>query len=175
MNYKRLFYGIDIDYHADHMLLIRKWRGWGVLGATLVAVVLVVFLFTVYFSSGDLNVKESTLLFSFACLVALSVYYAVANWINTTYISIGKSLIKINHEPLPWFGTKNILNPGIIGVTAKTEVTVTDGGRSTNHMVNMTLRNGVTFSLLEDLELEEHALYLEEEIKKYLGIEENSN
>jgi len=171
MNYKRLLYGIDIDYDADHMLITRKWLGWGVLGISLVAVILIVFLLTIFLSSGDLNTKQSMLLFLFSSGVVFFLYYALASWINTTRISISNSLIKINHEPLPWFGTKNILNPGVTRVSAEKQVTVTADGMSTNHLLNITLKDGVSFSLLQDLELMEHALYIEEEIKKYLGIE----
>lgn len=80
--------------------------------------------------------------------------------------------IEINHKPMPWFGSKRLAASDIVQLYAKEKISKNRNSTSVRYEVHVILKNNTNMKLLGGLENSAQALYIEQEIEKYLGIED---
>jgi hypothetical protein len=99
-------------------------------------------------------------------------YVAVAGLVNSTLVRIGMGEIEVSHSPLPWRGNRRIETAGIAQLYSK-EVSYRSRRRTTqSYEIHAATGDGRDIKLLSALETSEQALYLEQEIERYLGIKD---
>ena len=162
---------MDINHYDDYMHITRKWFGWSIIFMTVFAVVWNAFLFGFF-----INVpSEAGLAAKLFPLIHVTVgigisYYAVAGWLNKTNIYVSQHALEIQHKPLPWFGNKRLLVKDIKQLYSKEKISHSKNGTSVSYEVRVATNSGKDTKLLSGLETSEQALFIEQEIEKYLGI-----
>jgi len=97
-------------------------------------------------------------------------YTVLAGYLNKTVIAVSGRELSITHGPLPWRGNKQLKSSNITQVYCKERI---HPGRQPNctYEVQAILRGGAHEKLLSGLDESEQALYLEQEIERFLEIE----
>ncbi len=105
--------------------------------------------------------------------VGLFLLYSVAaGFLNTTVITIARDLLSVRHGPVPWRGNKEVRRGEIRQVYSKEVVHHGKHGRSFSYEVWVGMRSGKDIGLVDGLETSEEALFFEQEIEKYLRIDD---
>lgn len=100
-------------------------------------------------------------------------YTALAMVLNQTAIRVSPGLIDVRHGPLPWFGNRQI-DPSSLAQLYVAEK-VSRGRRSASVTYELRARTRLDRDepVVEGLERAEQALYLEQEIERYLAIKDS--
>ena len=96
-------------------------------------------------------------------------YYTLTKLVNATTISLTPNLLTIKHGPLPTWGNKTLDPTQIKQLFAKKEVKRRRKPTIT-YEVRLVPNKGRNQALVSNLDTPEQALFLEEEIERYLGI-----
>jgi hypothetical protein len=162
---------LGLYHRGSYIEIVRKWFGWHVIFLTAIVIFYAGFLFMSY-SKGPEGGNPMAFYFEFILQVAVGIglaYYAVAGWLNRTHILVGQGKIAIQHRPIHWLGNKKLNVSDIKQLYAKVVV----GGRSgisVTYEVHAATRSGRSIKLVTGLGNSEQAVYIEQEIEKYLNI-----
>jgi hypothetical protein len=162
---------LSLQRFPDYIHISRKWFGFQVIFMTVFAVFWNFFLVNFY-----ANMSENADIFArlFPLIhVAVGIgitYYVIAGWFNTSNVVVSKNTIEINHKPVPWFGNKKLKSTELKQLYAKEKVNRNNNGTTVTYEVHAVLNSGNNLKLLSGLETSEQALYIEQEIEKYLNI-----
>jgi len=153
--------------------IIRKWFGWQTVFLTAFAVFWNGFLFTWYSFALPSGLTTFTLfpLIHVAAGVGIT-YTALAGWLNTTRIGVDQGKISVRHGPLPWLGNKDLDGSMLKQLYSKEKISRGRSSSSTSYEVHAILSSGRNAKLVSGLESSEQALYIEQEIERYFGIED---
>lgn len=99
-------------------------------------------------------------------------YYTLAGFLNRTIVRVSPSLLAVNHGPLPWWGNKQLDTGGIAQVYCKEHIRRSRGTTSASFSVHAALHAGGEAKLVDDLDNADQALYLEQEVERFLGIKD---
>ncbi len=99
-------------------------------------------------------------------------YYALAGLINSTTIWVQADLLGIQHHPLPWPGSKRLMASDIEQLYTKKVTRYSRSGPSHTYEVHAILRQAAKEKLVGGLREAEQALYIEQELERYLGIQD---
>ena len=157
---------MHIDRTYDSLTITRKWFGFDTILITAFAIIWNIFI---------ISFDSLPLLHAFAG-VCIS-YIALTRWLNKTTIKISKHRIEIKHSPLPWFNNKKLNALDIKQVYGKKKLSRNTLASNTNstissvsYEVHIITHRGQDTKILCDLSTSEQALYIEQEIEKYLNI-----
>ncbi|MBN1872701.1 MAG: hypothetical protein JXA33_00600 [Anaerolineae bacterium] len=105
-------------------------------------------------------------------MIGLAVaYYTLVGLLNTTTVWIQAGILGVHHHPLPWPGNKQVMASDIEQIYCKEKVSHSrKGGTHYSYEVYAALRNTDKEKLLGGLGEPEQALYIEQELERYLGI-----
>jgi hypothetical protein len=106
--------------------------------------------------------------FMFAGLVLI--YFSAASLLNTTDIEVSDNSISITHHPIP-FPNKNRRVKDIEQFFVFERVNHGRNSTSISYELHLTDIKGANDILLQGLETPDHALYIEQELERYYGIE----
>jgi len=98
-------------------------------------------------------------------------YGTVAGFVNQTVVRVGQGLLEVRHGPLPWLGNKSFPVHAVKQLYCKEHVHHGKNGSSTNYSVEIRLDNGQE-TLIQSLPECEQALYIEQELERFLKIED---
>ncbi len=99
-------------------------------------------------------------------------YYVLTGYLNRTIITVNHSLFTIKHAPIPWPGNK-LLNPrDITQLYCKEQMHRNKNSTSYTYEVHGILKNTEHAKLITGLDNSEQALYIEQEIERFLNIED---
>jgi len=108
--------------------------------------------------------------------VALA-YYTVAMLVNTTYIMVDRSHLIVEHKPIPVFSYKNRQVP----ITDVAQIFInkyvasrTNGRPNFAYSVRYEQADGDQVTLMRGLKKHEQARYVEQEIERFLAIEDRA-
>lgn len=155
---------MHVERAHDSLTITRKWFGWETIFITVFAVIWNSFIFS------DFTGFENLPLLHTVAGVCVS-YYALTSWLNKTTIKISKSRIEIKHSPLPWLGNKKIDALDVKQVYGKEKVSRNSNSSSVSYEVHIIAHRGNDTKILSGLSSSEQALYVEQEIEKYLNIQ----
>jgi hypothetical protein len=170
--------GINIDKNFQGLRITRKWFGFKFILLTLFVVIWDAFLINWYamaFSSSFQSAFDVMFiifpLFHVALGMGLS-YYVLAGYFNKTIIDVDFNSITVRHGPIPFWGNKEVSSKTITQLYCKGDEF--PGGRSSYrtfavHAITSEQRN---IKLLTGLDNSEQALFIEQEIEKFLNLED---
>ena len=168
-----------LDFFDQYMHITLSWFGKKTILATLFAVVQIGFCLIILnnVSGGFLRINSSLMDNSLLWVFGISglgfLYYALATWINKTHIYVSKNAIEIKQKPLPWFGNKRLVTKNIKQLYSKKQISSsTSSSRSAISYHLRVVSIGEDDMRLLKVENAEQALFLEQEIEKYLGIKD---
>ena len=98
--------------------------------------------------------------------------YVVAGWMNRTHILVSREKSAVRHGPIPWIGNKQLEVSNLKQLYAKENRSQSDGDTSKLYEVHAITHNDLNIKLVSGLKTSEQALYIEQEVEKYLGIED---
>ena len=161
-------------YHRGSTIeIVRTWFGTRVVMATVFAVFWDGFLLVWYVAAIG-NKDTIAILFPLLhVVVGVGItYWAAAGWVNRTQIVVGIGKITVRHGPLPWAGNLELQVGNVKQLYSNEKRSQSDGSTSTAYEVHAITQYGRTIKLVRGLETSQQALYIEQEIEKYLGIED---
>lgn len=100
-------------------------------------------------------------------------YYTLAGFINRTTVNAGQGMLQIWHHPLPWWGNKQLMTHEVKQVYCRERVSHSDNGTSYSYEVNAVFQDSRKETLLRNLAEPEQALYVEQTLEHYLGIQDH--
>ncbi len=109
---------------------------------------------------------------SLHALVGLGItYFVLAGYLNTTLVAVNRENLIIYHAPLPWPGTKTLASSDVTQLYCKS---VRSGSRSRSYSyeVRALLADGRDVKLLSGLTEDVQALFIEQEVERYLKIKD---
>jgi hypothetical protein len=96
-------------------------------------------------------------------------YMALGAIINTATLRVNASEITLRHAPLPWFGNRRLDTASIAQLYTKEVFRRSRRSVSTNYEIHAATRDGRDLKLVS-LSTSEQALFVEQEIERYLRI-----
>lgn len=167
---------LQINRRGSEIELVRSWFGPQVVFMTVFAVFWDGFLYSWYSSLGDFKGGMDSIFF-YLPLIHVAVgagitYYALCGWLNRTRITVGCGKVSVRHGPLPWVGNLEMDSSAIKQLYAKQVVSSTRNGTSVRYDVVALTRDGRSIDFAGGMESSEQALYIEQEVEKFLGIKD---
>lgn len=171
---------LKIDYFADYICISRRWFTVRAIAAVLLSLLstgATYYIFSGKMESMNLTGEQWFInLLPWLCVVfaLVSSYVAIARCINHTDIYVSADTIEIKHQPLPWFGNKRLQASNIKQLYVREKIRVVNersGQTRRYYSVETIPHTGPNFSLLKSLESSQQALFIEQEIEKFLNIE----
>ena len=165
---------IKLNYQGTYIEIVRKWFSWKIVLLTIFAVFWDSCLFQIY---KNLKPHTDTIAFFFPFLhVAVGFvisYQAIAGWFNSTHIKVGHDYITVRHRPFPYIGNKTINASDIKQLYSKEKVSRNEDNTSITYEVHAITHSGKNVKVVRGLDASEQALFIEQEIEKYLGIKDS--
>ena len=165
---------MEIRHGGYYLELVRKWFGWNTVVFTVLAASGYLFVFMEYSNIDRIGWSRDFLFFPIEVLVIIGLtYYALAGWFNRTHIFVSHDRILVRHRPLPFLGNKTLSASDIKQLYAKKKISRRlEGDTSVTYEVHAITHGGRNVKLVRGLDSSEQALFIEQEIEKYLGIQD---
>jgi hypothetical protein len=169
---------IQISKNFQHLRIVRKWFGFKFVFLTLFVIVWDAFLVNWYAMAFSSSLQSGfDLMFVFFPLIHVAVgigltYYVLTGYLNKTFIDVTANSITIKHVPLPFWGNKKVSSKTVIQLYCKKDdfLGARNGYRAfAVHAITSERKN---IKLLSGLDTSEQALFIEQEIEKFLNIED---
>ncbi len=99
-------------------------------------------------------------------------WYTLAGFLNTTTIRARGGLIEITTGPIPWWGNTTLTAADIDQLYCKEKVSHGKNGTSCSYQVLVVTKANVRKPLLKGLPEADQALFIEQELERFLNIED---
>ena len=99
-------------------------------------------------------------------------YYTLAGFLNSTVLDVGQEELRVRHGPLPWRGNRTLPTQNIEQLYCQKKFTQTNENQSCWYSVHAVLKGGRQVPLLTGLQDRERALFIEQIVEEYLGLED---
>ncbi len=99
-------------------------------------------------------------------------YSTLAGLLNRTRLEVSRDLLTIHHGPLPWRGNQTLDGRQLKQLYVEQSVRTLKSNAQVNYHVMALDQEGHKVKLLSNLEDKDHALFLEQELERHLGIED---
>jgi len=163
---------MEFTDHGHFIGISRKWFDRKIISKTFFAIFWNGFVFYGYLK-GEGMMKFFLLPFLAAGIYIT--YEVIAGYLNKTYVRVDNSSIVIKHAPLPHFGNKTLNSSDIKQLYSKEKISdKRKGDSSVSYEVHAITNDNKNIKLLSGLESSEIALFIEQEIEKFLKIEDKS-
>jgi len=162
--------GIKIEQAGRNLIIKSSWFG----GCTSIFLLVFAILWDTGLIVGLSGAPVSSVLPVFMFHGAAGVvvtYIALTMLLNQTVFEVNDVSLSVNHKPLPWPGNQNIFSSDVSQLYCKKDHTRRKNKRAT-FCLNAKMKDGSERTLLSWLESPEQALYIEQEIEKFLKIED---
>lgn len=155
-----------------------RWFSWYAMRGIIFAAIFSVpvdFVLYAYFNSPDKSWPAPALAVTLLLALppAATIYGWLAYLINRTTVRVDAAGVSVRHGPLPWLGAKHVAKADIDGVIS--ERVINDSSDSSDgtifqpreiYRVKLILKSGKTRSLVSGLRAPDHALFIEQQIRK---------
>ncbi len=101
-------------------------------------------------------------------------YYLIAGYINKTVIEVNSMFLSVRHRPLPFLGNKKIQSQDIKQLYSKEMIHRGKNGINYTYEIHAVLDNDKRIKVVSGMPRSEQALFIEQEIEKYLKIRDES-
>lgn len=103
-------------------------------------------------------------------------YFVLAGFLNSTVIRVADGMLSVRHGPLPWRGNLDLPTDGIEQIYCQNKIHKSrddDGHTRTSMQYEVhAVINGQKQKLLGGLHEADHALFVEQRLERFLGIED---
>jgi hypothetical protein len=99
-------------------------------------------------------------------------YFTLAGFLNRTTITVDGEALSIHHGPLPWWGNCRLPVDQLEQVYCQQQTNRGRNGVSYSYTVNAVMKEGSKRTLVSGLTEQDHALYIEQQLERYLGIQD---
>ncbi|MCU0794852.1 MAG: hypothetical protein MUF31_02850 [Akkermansiaceae bacterium] len=97
-------------------------------------------------------------------------YMVIATFCNRTEIRAGSGRLAIQHGPIPWRGNQVIASTEIVQLFCREKISRNKNGTSSSYELEAVLKGNTRKTLLKSLTAPEHAIYIEQQLEKFLRI-----
>jgi DNA-directed RNA polymerase subunit RPC12/RpoP len=168
-------FGMTSKPSPDGLTLAWRWPRWRSTAPLIFLVLfggLFVFYAVIRSTAGTPELRLVLSIFAVACLSLLWLFLAYR--LNSTTIVIRDGHLRIRHGPVPWPGRRDLPVDSIRQVYSQMyhEHALRRGDGYTSYRVRVLRVDGTELLLVNDLPRQEQALYLEQEIERYLRIDD---
>jgi hypothetical protein len=112
---------------------------------------------------------------TFHALVGLGIAYgAVTMFVNSTKVEASYGSLSVRHGPLPAFGNKDLARDAIRQLYCVERVRSLRHSSSVSYELQAIKADGSSVGLLKGIQNAEQALYLEQELERFLGIKDEA-
>lgn len=167
--------GFTVDDFGGRLTIARSWFSWAVIPMIFFAVFWNGFMIvwhTIALTSGAWFMSAFGLIHT-AVGVGLT-YFIIASFVNTTRVSADGESVRVAHGPLPWPGNKELFAHDIEQLFVKEKVSHGKHGASFSYEVHAILTSGTSEKFLTGLKEAEQALFIEQQLEKYLDIQDRA-
>lgn len=160
-----------VEYVNGGLRITRRWVGGAVFGLLVFCVFWDGFMI-VWYTVAIMQKQWGMAAFgTIHALIGVGITYGViCEFVNRTEILITQGKIQIQHVPLPTFKAKEFDIGQIAQLYTKQEISQGRNSTSIRYDVRMKTRDGKDQKLITNLSEQEHGLYIEQQIERYLGI-----
>jgi hypothetical protein len=166
---------IKVSKDFQHLHIAIKWFGFKFIVLTLIAVVWDTSLIN-WYSMGSSPFYPCILFPFFHIAVGVGLtYYTLAGYLNKTYIDVDFNSITVQYKPLPLWGNKKVSTQTIEQLHYEwDDFWGIPNNRSGYHFyaVSATTKERRVTKLVRGLDNSEQALFIKQEIEKFLNIDE---
>ena len=171
---------IQVKKEYGHLLIVRKWFGFKFIFLTLFVVFWDAFLINWYsmaFSSTLEGMFDLPLMFILFPLLHVVVgvgltYYVLTGYLNKTFIDVDFNSVTVKHKPLPLWGNKTVPSNSIVQLYCKQDMFLGSRSSYRTFAVHAITRERKNIKLIAGLDTSEQALFIEQEIERFLNIED---
>ena len=100
------------------------------------------------------------------------IYGVAAGFLNKTNVSVGRGMLEIKHGPIPWKGNIAIQVADIEQLFVLEKVRHSENSTHSAYELHAVMRSGERQLVTRKVENADQALYLEQEIERFLKIED---
>ncbi|MBF0569537.1 MAG: hypothetical protein HQL18_02035 [Candidatus Omnitrophica bacterium] len=160
---------------ADGFAIVRRWLGCSVVPLLFFCVFWNGFM-AVWFTVAFTHKQYAMAAFgSIHAAVGLGMLYGVlAMFLNKTTIRITYDSVTVRHAPLPWMGQKTISRAEVKQFYSQEDISQTKNGTSRSYAVRLLTSNEKVVDLVTGLAGRDEALFIEQQVEKFLGIRDEN-
>lgn len=164
---------VKIEHTLGGLLITRRWMEPALFGLLLFCIFWDGFMITWYTIA---IVQKEWGMAAFGTLHALVgiglTYGLVCGFVNRTEIHVTQGKLQIDHLPLPlpMFKTREVVTSQIAQLYTKRNISRGDDTTNISYALRMKTTDGKDVKLIEHLSEQDHGLYIEQQIERYLGI-----
>ncbi|MEQ8187811.1 MAG: hypothetical protein ABRQ39_07530 [Candidatus Eremiobacterota bacterium] len=119
---------------------------------------------------GNMDIQQVLIFLLILGNVALVVnYITMTHFINSTIFDVSEETVSIRHKPLPWYGHLTLFSADMDQLFCKQDITRYKNKYPT-YCLNARMKDGKERTLISWLDTSEQALFVEQEIEKFLNI-----
>jgi hypothetical protein len=120
--------------------------------------------------------KLNPLLLLHGAIAVFLLYLFLAYWLNSSWVELQTGRLQVRHGPIPWLGNRDLPTEWIGQLFSQMYQERGKRGRRrlATYRLKALMTDGSELLLLHNMATPEQALYLEQEIERYLGIADQS-
>lgn len=99
-------------------------------------------------------------------------WFCIASFFNTTTVEADGNRLRVSHGPVPWPGGREFATAGLTQLFTVQHVHRSRNGTSISYELAAVLADGRRETILKGVDSQEQALYLEQTLERFLGIED---
>lgn len=165
----------EIRSDGQGLEIIRRWFGL----ATIPLLVFCVFwngFMAVWFTIAITQKQFTMAAFgSLHAAVGLGILYTtLAQFFNTTTIRVSYDSVTVRHSPMPWPGQKTVVRADVKQFFSQEDTYETKHGHGHTYAVRLLTQNEKTIDIITGLADRNEALFVEQQVEKYLGIRDEN-
>lgn len=167
--------GIQVEDFGSRLRIVRRWFApvaFFLLFFCIAWDSFLIFWYSIAF--GDGNAPWIMKVFPVAH-VAVGIgltYYTLALFVNKTEVEVEAGQLSIRHGPLPWRGGGSHDTTQIEQIYCKEKIKQSENGPRSNYELHAVFGDGQSKKLCDGFTEADHALFLEQQLERHLGIED---
>jgi hypothetical protein len=167
--------GVTVNDYGNRFEIVRSWRD---LAALILLGACAVFWFVIFGSNGRFDVQipmsDQTITTPvFHILIGLCLHYAaLAKWLNKTVIRVNYSHLEVKHGPIWWWGNRKLEAPRVEQIYTVKKKIQSRHGVGFVYQLMAIVDGGKDVSIVKGMTLWEEAVFIEEQIEKYMKIKD---
>ncbi|MEO0586200.1 MAG: hypothetical protein AAF078_01045 [Planctomycetota bacterium] len=173
--------GFAIEEDAYRFRITQRWLSWKVIPLAIFAGFWNGFLVVWYFIAVRQILEGDSMAWVMAVfpvihlLVGVALGYGVLTmFVNTTTIDVNDRDLTVRHGPLPVPGNKTLPSLDVKQLYCKERISRTKNGTSVTYALHVKLKGGKDEKLLTNLTQQSHALYVEQQVERVLGLQDEA-
>ncbi len=164
---------MTLEQTPGGLVIKRRWFGWQYMFLLVFALFWDGFLFMWIGMTLAVGLRSFALFSVLHVLVGIGISYtAIAGLMNTTTIHVGYDGVQVRHGPLPWRGNTQFAASDVRQIFCRERVVRRRRSTSVYYDVYAIRADGSDTKVVSSLPNAQQALFLEQEIERYLGIKD---